>query len=468
MRSLGYFFLYLFSVGNAWASSLIDDRLFKNVNDNGAVSGGISTVILQDKDDVIWIGTQHGLLRYDGYQFLKYEANSDVPNTLSGNYIRSLAIAPDGRLWIGTLSSGLSIYNPKTDTFENFRHNPKNPNSLSNDRIDAIAINSQGGVWLGTNNGLDYWHPQQRKFVHYPHIEGNKNTPNDNHIRSLLIDNEDNLWVGSWKGLNKLSSNSNEFSSLFEHKDSAVNLTNKNVLRLFQDDTGLIWFGTPEHGGGWFDKKTNQLHWLPLKKEQQLSMAHAWVTGIAQVSKQELWMATYGGGINVIDRQTKKIIRHISHDSSIPSSLGSDEIGPLFRDNSGLVWVGTWGAGIQQYNATNQAFKMYRHSAERKNALSHKNVLSMLEDENGWRLCPVYDVVPEEDFYSEHAIAFNGSKFLPKFSDAMNTGKLLGVKKSDCIDAIKKIEEALAAWPSLLQQVGIEDERLLSLPNRHH
>ena len=100
------------------------------------------------------------------------------------------------------------------------------------------------------------------------------------------------------------------------------------------------------------------------------------------------------------------------------------------------------------------------------NTDDHERNFSMLEDENGWRLSPVYDVVPEEDFYSEHAIAFNGSKFLPKFSDAMNTGKLLGVKKSDCIDAINKIEKALAAWPSLLLQVGIDDERLLGLPKK--
>ncbi len=102
------------------------------------------------------------------------------------------------------------------------------------------------------------------------------------------------------------------------------------------------------------------------------------------------------------------------------------------------------------------------------NTDDHERNFSMLEDENGWRLCPVYDVVPEEDFYSEHAIAFNGSKFLPKFSDAVRTGKLLGVKRSDCIDAIKKVEKALAAWPQLLKQVGIDDERLLNLPNRHN
>lgn len=101
------------------------------------------------------------------------------------------------------------------------------------------------------------------------------------------------------------------------------------------------------------------------------------------------------------------------------------------------------------------------------NTDDHERNFSLLEDDKGWRLCPVYDVVPEEDFYGEHAIAFNGSKFLPKVNAAMDTGRIIGVKKSDCVEAIIRVKNALAKWPQLLQSVGIDDERLLNLTTRH-
>ena len=253
MRFLSYIYLSFLLFNSAWASSLIDDRLFNKIIDSGAISGGISTAILQDHNDIIWIGTQQGLLRYDGYQFKKFNVNSDEPNSISGNYVRSLALTPDGRIWIGTLSNGLSIYDPKTATFENHRHEPTSSHSISNDRIDTLAVDNKGGVWIGTNNGLDYWYPEQNGFIRYTHSEGDKTSINDNHIRALLIDDNHNLWVGSWKGLNKLRPNSKHFESVFENQDAEISLDNKNILRLFQDNTGVIWFGTPEQGGGWFD-----------------------------------------------------------------------------------------------------------------------------------------------------------------------------------------------------------------------
>ena len=95
------------SAAAAWPN---DDRFLRSVDAGEVISGGIVTALVQGPDGLIWIGTQQGLVRYDGYTFERFRFDPDKPDSLAGNYVRSLAFAKDGRLWIGTLGNGVSIY----------------------------------------------------------------------------------------------------------------------------------------------------------------------------------------------------------------------------------------------------------------------------------------------------------------------------------------------------------------------
>src|SRR5690349_10811197 len=93
------------------------------------VPAHLVSALAQDRQGFLWIGTQMGLVRFDGYQF----------RTLGEGYVRSLFAAADGRLWIGTFSNGLSLYDPVTETFKRFQHDAKNPASLSHNRVEGLA-----------------------------------------------------------------------------------------------------------------------------------------------------------------------------------------------------------------------------------------------------------------------------------------------------------------------------------------
>ena len=98
----------------------------------------------------LWIGTQNGLLRFDGYEFRHFPAGPP-PAGLSGAYVRALLAARDGRLLVGTFSGGLSVFDPRTETFRHFRHRPEDPASLSNDRVEGLAEDADGAVWVATS-----------------------------------------------------------------------------------------------------------------------------------------------------------------------------------------------------------------------------------------------------------------------------------------------------------------------------
>ncbi len=385
------FTLLLMSFHNKSLAIYVDSPIFISLNDKEALSGGIATAILQDQQGFLWVGTQQGLVRYDGYSFVRYQADPNSANSLSDNYIRSMALAKDGRIWVGTLGGGVSIYDPSTDKFSTIKHSPNKPNDpygLSNNRVDALAVDQQGGVWIGTNKGLNYWSSETEKISQYFHHPKQDNSLNDDHIRALLIDKNNTLWVGSWQGLNQRKATNTHFTNITGgDADFPINetttLANKNILRLFEAENGVIWFGTPEHGGGQLNNHTLRVTWLPYNDANKANISHPWVTGIAQPNAQTIWLATYGGGINIVDSDSGKIIKNIRHDATLKNSLGSNEIGPLYIDHSGLLWVGTWGAGLNIYNTNNQTFHMFRHSPTDPKSLSHANISSIMEAKNG-------------------------------------------------------------------------------------
>ena len=114
---------------------------FKRVPIPEDVPAHLVTAMAQDLDGFLWIGTQAGLVRYDGYQFRAYK---------EVGYVRTLFAASDGRLWIGTFSGGVSVFDPATEAFERYQHDPADPKSLSHNRVEAVAEDRSGHVWIAT------------------------------------------------------------------------------------------------------------------------------------------------------------------------------------------------------------------------------------------------------------------------------------------------------------------------------
>ena len=103
------------------------------------------TSICQDQMGYIWIGTEFGLNRFDGYRFTSYLNNPQDSTSLGFNTVASLLCDSDGRLWVGT-TQGLQRYDPATDRFVNYHF----PDSLR-PRASAILQLRDGKLLVGTS-----------------------------------------------------------------------------------------------------------------------------------------------------------------------------------------------------------------------------------------------------------------------------------------------------------------------------
>jgi Predicted periplasmic ligand-binding sensor domain len=180
------------------------DRLrCQNFSLEEGLSQSSSFCIAQDRRGFLWIGTETGLNRYDGYNFKVYLEDRENPRAISNNYVWCLLEAQDGTLWVGT-DNGLSRYVPETDDFVNYRPDPGNADSLSNNRIFALAQDHSGFIWIATDEGLNRLDPATGIFTRYLAGPGGKSGLSHNSIHALLVDRSGVLWIGTdGGGLNR-------------------------------------------------------------------------------------------------------------------------------------------------------------------------------------------------------------------------------------------------------------------------
>jgi hypothetical protein len=171
----------------------------------GAIPRAVVPAIAQDRAGFLWVATGDGLVRYDGYRFRPQERESPNPRLRNLGWIRALLAARDGRVWIGTESDGLMVYDPRTDQIT-----PAGPPSVSAaadavhrpvPTIRALAEDADGVIWSGSiGGGLERFDPRTGVRSVFARGAGAGELPDDR-VLSLLVDRQGHLWVGTWQGL---------------------------------------------------------------------------------------------------------------------------------------------------------------------------------------------------------------------------------------------------------------------------
>lgn len=337
----------------------------------------------EDAEGFLWFGTQDGLVRFDGGAFRVYRPRPGDPAALSGSYVRALLPARDGRLWVGTFSSGVAVFDPDRERFESLRHRPEDPSSLPHDRVEAIAEQAGGTLWFATGEGLAGRDPASGALHVYRHDPDDPASLAADTVRSLLVDRLDRLWVGGRGGLQRLDPVGRGFVRVGPPAGSPDTLADRFVVRLDQDAQGRVWVGSAEDGAWVLDAEGTLLQRLPHDPASPHGLSHYWVYGFAEGRGGERWVATFGGGIDVLDPQTLEVVERLRHDPSLPDSLPSDRIGCLGRDRSGLIWVGSWGNGLARHDPSTRAFRHWRHSPNQPQGPSHPAIVRTLAHADG-------------------------------------------------------------------------------------
>ena len=346
--------------------SALADVVFEHLaRDNDLPNSTSPMALAEDGAGFLWVGTQNGLARWDGYHFRTYKADPSIPGTLPDNVVRQLHTDTFGRLWIATNSGGLARYDSDRDRFITWSTGPK---GLSSTSLRDIADDGAGGMWVATDGGLDHLHGDSGLIEHLRHDANDPNSLPDDRIRAVFRDSEGTLWVGTVAGLVRREAGMTRFAPvpLAEGKIAVP-------WSFFEDSRRRLWIGTVRQGAYLIDLEQHTTRAVLETTEG--------VHAIAEVRAGTFWLGTDGHGIVEVDGTSLQTHR-IRHDPTLISSLADDTVQAMHTDRSGLVWICTVRA-ISRYNSRQTAIHTVFGGSSRPLSLSDSDVDSVLAAPDG-------------------------------------------------------------------------------------
>ncbi|HEY1054880.1 MAG TPA: two-component regulator propeller domain-containing protein [Emticicia sp.] len=311
--------------------------------DNLTLKDGLSskdiTFVHQDHRGHIWIGTKDGLNRYDGIN-IKIYRRSEKGNSLPDNRLNSIVEDTDGTLWIGT-QGGISHFNPFSEVFENFVHDPKNPKSLSDNWDCNIFKDSKNRLWVMNNDGLHLLDRTVKSFT----TRFNK----INHPFYCFQDETGNFWLATWSGIVRFNSDNDTFRYLEK--------TNCVANCVLKDSQKNWWLGAWDIGLCRLDIQTGTYKKIPLDTKNRDAKYN--VFGLKEIN-QQIWVSTNLGLFIIPVKELNQLealakARHYEHESNNPFSLAGINSTGIFQDKQGTIWVYTDG-GVSRVFPSKQLF----------------------------------------------------------------------------------------------------------------
>lgn len=368
-----------------FASILHAERTNYLYSFNSDLNEGISQLsvmdIYQDSKGYLWFATKNGLNRFNGKEYVIYRREDGNEQSLSGNSIASVTEDQDGYLWVGT-NNGLNRIDLNTDRIKRYN---SGANGLTQSSITKVYSDAAGYLWVGTWGGLyrfnreedrferilldnnledisvsalfedsagRYWIGTRDKGVYLCDNQMNiishftresKNMPlNNNNITSIYEDTQKQIWIGSKYGLNKVNLRENEVLSFTSENSKLSN----NTVRCLVEWEGKLLVGTFD-GIFALDPESGQIIKVAGYDDINHSLSHYSVYAFCVDHDYTLWVGTFAGGINYLNKFTNRFVLHRPEDEL---NIRTGIYGAITYESPSDLWIATEGYGLLNYN----------------------------------------------------------------------------------------------------------------------
>jgi signal transduction histidine kinase/CheY-like chemotaxis protein/ligand-binding sensor domain-containing protein len=348
------------------------DAVSHRMNSNMVVGG--TEGIIQDKNGLIWIGTdQGGINLVDKKDFsVRYLLNDPTNDeSVSQNAIMSIYKDNTGIIWAGTYKHGINSYDANRIKFPLFRQNMRDPNSLPYEDINRFVEDAKGNLWIGTNGGgLIYFDRRTNRFSQFKHNERDPNSLTSDVIVSFCIDHAQKLWIGTYLG-GLDCYDGKKFTHYRHNPNDPQSLADNNIWELMEDSRHRLWVGTIQAGLDRFDNEKGIFYHYRNgdSLSRPASFSSLYVSALIEDSQGNIWVGT-SGGVESINGQTGKFNYY-----TLPLNQDNNNILDIKEDSRGLLWIATRG-GLNLFDPIKKSFKLFR----KEDGLPDNMVFTILED----------------------------------------------------------------------------------------
>ncbi|MBB3968041.1 hybrid sensor histidine kinase/response regulator transcription factor [Mucilaginibacter phyllosphaerae] len=363
---------YLYAQNNSYQFSHLD------------ITGGLSdnqvNCIYKDDKGFMWFGTTSGLNRYDGNKIKVFKRDVKDPNSLAENHVMRIAEGPGKKLWIFT-HSNISIYDPSTEQFSNNIAAALSQYKIPAGPVTRVEKDRQGEFWFVTSKkGLYRYDPKKQQTSFYNTSAKSPAVLHANHIIHVVASQANCLWLIYSDGIiEQLDTKTNKILTRFDGLARALDNKPRNFV-MIMDNKQNLWVCSDAGPIGVYCYKTQTGKLIHYSKDTPAGRLNSnMITSIIQTDDDKIWVGSDHGGINVIDPVTNQVHYILSRADDAKSLSGNSLY--LYKDNTGIIWAGTFKQGVNYYHRDIMQFPLYKHLTNDPKSLPYGDINSFEEDD---------------------------------------------------------------------------------------
>jgi len=369
-----------------------------SAKDPGTFSGNTVRRLLEDREGKLWVASAEtkadgnfarlGLERLDPEtgEILRFPHDPDDPCSLSHDAVQLIYEDRQGTLWFHTFAGGVDLYDRQTGCFTHFGHDPDNPRTLSDDSITVFYEDESGGLWLGTSTGgVSFYHPAWARFPYVSVGATAEERASNNSIVRLYgpaasVDDSGHaqvLWVSTGAGLNRWDRRAGTFT-FYELDPQLPDLL---AYALYEEAGGTLWIGS-DMGLYKGEPATGGNMDLSLALPRSAPQVGAVRAILPDDEGTDLWLGMYRVGLVRFDPAAGQVVRTYEPDPADANSLADNLIMGMFPGHDGSLWIAHIG-GLDHFDPRTETFRHYRGDASDPHGLSEARLQWIYDDESG-------------------------------------------------------------------------------------
>ena len=366
-------------------------RYSQNPDDPNSLSHFVINDIKEDPEGNLYIATLGGLDVYDRDKdyFLHFIIDGNIKHGLNNEFINSLYCDYTGLVWIGTEKGGINKFNIYQKQFEFLSSDPGSQVPLSHNMVNSI-MDEEFYLWIGTaGGGLNLYDKKKKRIYYFMNDPHSSESISSDFITSIIRDRENNIWIGTWgMGFDRLVLNNNK--GIFVHFQTnpldQSSLVNNFISVIYEDAEGIIWIGT-EGGLDVFDLEKQTFRHICNNPDSSIYITE--VGCLLRDSQGNLWIGTRNGLFVAENERIKDLMNsgysediiRFRNDPDNPESLSENYVISFYEDRLGQLWIGTYGNGLNRIQYSDKKIKKSRFQRyTQEQGLCNNVIYGILED----------------------------------------------------------------------------------------
>jgi ligand-binding sensor domain-containing protein/signal transduction histidine kinase len=337
------------------------------------------TTVIQDINNDFWLGIDDvGIVRFDSrWQFeqLYDHAGMSTKKLDQGFGLRCSFLDSNDRLWFGTESSGLLLYDYKTKNFIVYYNDPLDQYSLSDPTVESIYEDSSGQLWICTVVFINLINPIHQNFAHESNVPGLKTSINSRNVFGMYVDRSGRLWLGTteWE-LNVREPGEREFRHI--GTEEYPQFESLRAVDFYEDSLGLFWVASGHNGLIQLNYESGEVKLFAPEDDNPASLLSVHPHQIIEDSEGNLWIATLDG-LSKYDRNQDTFTNY-----TVENGLPGNNIFAIALENDDILWVATT-KGLARYDILTDTWYQFLHDPDDNRSLSNDIVYTLLIDSRG-------------------------------------------------------------------------------------